>query len=55
MQLSFFDHAMKYQGGKKSIKFLNELLDIACENGWSELLLFDFVEDRQKNMIGEFV
>ena len=50
MQLSFFDHAMKYQGGKKSIKFLN----IAYENGWSELLLFDFVEDRQKIIISEF-
>ena len=28
MQLSFFDHAMKYQGGKKSIKFLNEMKEI---------------------------
>jgi hypothetical protein len=25
MQLSFFDRAMKYQGSKKSIKFLNEM------------------------------
>ena len=28
MQLSFFDHAMKYQGGKKSMKFLNEMKEI---------------------------
>ena len=28
MQLSFFDHAMKYQGGKKSMKFLNEMSEI---------------------------
>ncbi len=28
MQLSFFDHAMQYQGGKKSMKFLNEMKDI---------------------------
>jgi hypothetical protein len=25
MQLSFFDHTMKYQGGKKSMEFLNEM------------------------------
>ncbi len=24
MQLGFFDHIMKYKGGKKSMKFLNE-------------------------------
>ena len=28
MQLSFFDHAMKYQGGKKSMKFLTEMSEI---------------------------
>ena len=28
MQLSFFDHAMKYQGGKKSMRFLNEMKEI---------------------------
>ncbi|CAA6826624.1 MAG: Mobile element protein [uncultured Sulfurovum sp.] len=28
MQLSFFDHAMQYQGGKKSMKFLGEMKDI---------------------------
>lgn len=28
MQLSFFDHAMQYQGGKKSMKFLNEMKEI---------------------------
>jgi len=28
MQLSFFDYAMKYQGGKKSMKFLNEMKEI---------------------------
>jgi len=42
MQLSFFDHAMQYQGGKKSMKFLNEmrgiipfdnLVDILVEEG----------------------
>ena len=35
MQLSFFDHAMKYQGGKKSMKFLNEM---------SEIIPFDAIE-----------
>ena len=35
MQLSFFDHAMKYQGGKKSMKFLNEM---------SEILPFEAIE-----------
>ncbi len=28
MQLSFFDHAIQYQGGKKSMKFLNEMKEI---------------------------
>jgi IS5 family transposase len=28
MQLSFFDYAMQYQGGKKSMKFLNEMKEI---------------------------
>ena len=28
MQLSFFDHTMKYQGGKKSMKFLNKMKEI---------------------------
>jgi len=28
MQLSFFDHAMQYQGGKNSMKFLNEMKKI---------------------------
>lgn len=28
MQLSFFDHAMQYQGAKKSMKFLNEMKEI---------------------------
>jgi len=28
MQLSFFDHAVQYQGGKKSMKFLNEMKEI---------------------------
>lgn len=28
MQLSFFDHAMQYQGGKKSMTFLNEMKEI---------------------------
>jgi len=28
MQLSFFEHAMQYQGGKKSMKFLNEMKDV---------------------------
>ncbi len=28
MQLSFFDHAMQYQGGKKSMKFLNEMKEL---------------------------
>ena len=35
MQLSFFDHAMVYQGGKKSMKFLNEM---------KELIPFDAIE-----------
>ena len=35
MQLSFFDHAMEYQGGKKSMKFLNEM---------KELIPFDAIE-----------
>ena len=28
MQLSFFDHAMQYQGGKKSMKFLDEMKEL---------------------------
>jgi hypothetical protein len=28
MQLSFFDHAMQYQGAKKSMKFLDEMKEI---------------------------
>lgn len=32
----------------------DELRDIAYENGWSEFLLFDFVEDTQKIMACEF-
>jgi len=28
MQLSFFDHAMQYQGGRKSMRFLNEMKEI---------------------------
>jgi len=28
MQLSFFDHAMQYQGGKKSMKFLGEMKEL---------------------------
>ena len=32
----------------------DELRDIAYENGWSEFLLFDFVEDTQKIMDCEF-
>ncbi len=28
MQLSFFDYAMEYQGGKKSNKFLGEMKEI---------------------------
>ncbi len=28
MQLSFFDHAIQYQGGKKSMRFLNEMKEI---------------------------
>ena len=28
MQLSFFDHAMQYQGGKKSMKFLSEMKEL---------------------------
>ena len=35
MQLSFFDYAMQYQGGKKSMKFLNEM---------KEIILFDKLE-----------
>lgn len=35
MQLNFFDHAMQYQGGKKSMKFLSEM---------KELIPFDKIE-----------
>ena len=28
MQPNFFDYAMQYQGGKKSMKFLNEMKEI---------------------------
>jgi hypothetical protein len=28
MQLSFFDHVMQYQGGKKSMKFLSEMKEL---------------------------
>jgi len=45
MQLSFFDHAMKYQGAKKSMKFLNEMKEIipfeAIEKIWSGASLQD--------------
>ena len=28
MQLSFFDHSMQYQGGRKSIEFLSKMKEI---------------------------
>lgn len=39
MQLNFFDHAMKYQGGKKSMKFLNEMKEIIPFETIEEILI----------------
>lgn len=39
MQLSFFDHAMKYQGGKKSMKFLDEMKELIPFEDIKELLI----------------
>ncbi len=39
MQLSFFDHAMQYQGGKKSMKFLSEMKELIPFESIKELLI----------------
>ncbi len=39
MQLSFFDHAMQYQGGKKSMKFLSEMKELIPFNEIEKLLI----------------
>lgn len=39
MQLSFFDHAMQYQGGKKSMKFLNEMKELIPFEDIEKLLI----------------
>lgn len=39
MQLSFFDHAMQYQGGKKSMKFLSEMKELIPFESIEKLLI----------------
>lgn len=39
MQLSFFDHAMQYQGGKKSMKFLSEMKELIPFEAIEEILI----------------
>ena len=39
MQLSFFDHAMQYQGGKKSMKFLNAMKEIIPFDNLEKILI----------------
>lgn len=39
MQLSFFDHAMQYQGGKKSMKFLSEMKELIPFEEIEQLLI----------------
>lgn len=39
MQLSFFDHAMRYQGGKKSMKFLSEMKELIPFESIEKLLI----------------
>ena len=39
MQLSFFDYTMQYQGGKKSMKFLNEMKELIPFKEIEEILI----------------
>ncbi|WP_324170584.1 hypothetical protein [Sulfurimonas sp.] len=52
MQLSFFDHAMKYQGGKKSMKFLNEMKEIIPFEAIEKILIEKNVYKPNKGKTG---
>jgi len=52
MQLSFFDHAMKYQGGKKSMKFLNEMSKIIPFEVIERILIEKNIYKPNKGKIG---
>jgi len=52
MQLSFFDYAMKYQGGKKSMKFLNEMKEIIPFEAIEKILIDKNVYQPNKGKSG---
>ena len=52
MQLSFFDHAMQYQGGKKSMKFLNEMYEIIPFESIEEILIEKRIYKPNKSKTG---
>ncbi len=52
MQLSFFDHAMQYQGGKKSMKFLNEMSEIIPFESIEEILIEKIIYKPNKGKSG---
>lgn len=52
MQLSFFDHAMQYQGGKKSMKFLSEMKDLIPFKAIEEILIEKNIYKPNKGKIG---
>lgn len=52
MQLSFFDHAMQYQGGKKSMKFLSEMKDLIPFKAIEEILIEKNIYKPNKGKVG---
>jgi len=52
VQLSFFDHAMQYQGGKKSMKFLNEMNEIIPFGAIEKILIEKNIYKPNKGKIG---
>lgn len=52
MQLSFFDHAMQYQGGKKSMKFLSEMKELIPFESIEELLIEKNIYKVNKGKVG---
>ena len=52
MQLSFFDHAMQYQGGKKSMKFLNDMKEIIPFEAIEKILIEEGIYKPNKGKSG---
>ena len=52
MQLSFFAHAMKFRGGKKSMKFLNEMKEIIPFEAIEKILIEKNVYKPNKGKTG---